>query len=112
MSHGETISADVQACQVHEYHWPKPRRSVKHHIFPQEFGGQTTPTNLVWTCDTGHYNIHDVLNYMLANEGKQPKGATKEERHYAQLGYDAWVAAGKPKLGTENESEEESHGES
>lgn len=72
-------------CVVHGFHRPAPLRTVRHHIFPQEFGGPTTPENLVLVCDTGHYNIHTCLDALLKGE-PLPK-ATRLEQHLAQQGY-------------------------
>jgi len=72
-------------CEVHKYHWPVPLRTVKHHIHPQEFGGPTTPANLVKVCDNGHYSIHTVLDALL--RGKTPPKSTRRERQLAELGF-------------------------
>lgn len=80
-----TAAASRYPCKVHGYHWPRPSRSVKHHIWPQEYGGPTVPDNLVWTCDTGHYNIHALLDAMLAGTPLLPH-ATREEKRLAGLG--------------------------
>ena len=74
-------------CEVHGYHWPTPLRTVVHHIFPQEYGGPSTPENLVKVCDNGHYNIHEILNALLRDR-PIPKG-TRAERQIAVRGFDA-----------------------
>ena len=81
------FSIPGNSCVVHGSHWPVPLRTVKHHILPLEFGGPNVASNLVLTCDTGHYNIHTVLNALL--KGETPPKSTRKERAYAQQGYDA-----------------------
>ena len=76
------------SCIVHGYHRPNPSRTVHHHIHPQEYGGKTVPENLVWVCDTGHYNIHSLLDALLAGATIEFKG-TRLERKLAKQGYDA-----------------------
>lgn len=71
-------------CTVHGYHYPTPLRTVKHHIVPQEYGGPTTPENLLLVCDNGHYAIHAIQDAMLAGTAI-PKG-TRKEYAYAQQG--------------------------
>lgn len=75
-------------CVVHGVHRPTPARTVKHHIWPQEFGGPTIESNLVWVCDTGHYNIHTLLDALLSGKTIEFKG-TRLERKLAKQGYDA-----------------------
>lgn len=82
------------SCQVHAYHWPRPLRTVVHHIQPLAMGGQDVPANRVPVCDTGHYNVHRLLDVLL--HGATPTGGTRKERALARQGYDAWIAAGKP----------------
>lgn len=72
-------------CVVHGYHWPKPLRTVKHHIVPEYLGGPDTKDNLVLVCDTGHYNIHRLLDLLRA--GKPMEGGTRTERTYAHQGF-------------------------
>jgi hypothetical protein len=74
-------------CTVHGYHWPKPMRTVKHHIHPLAHGGPDTKANLVLVCDTGHYNIHDLLAQLML--GLPMFGGTRAERTYAAQGYEA-----------------------
>lgn len=81
-------------CQVHIYHAPTPLRTVEHHIVPQAMGGLTVPTNVVTVCDTGHFNIHRVLDDLL--HGVPVTRGARKERALAQQGYDTWVALGKP----------------
>lgn len=86
---------DRNACQVHGSHYPTPLRVVVHHLQPQAMGGLTTPENTVTVCDTGHFNVHRLLDDLLHGVPMR-KGGTRQERQLAQQGYDAWVAAGKP----------------
>lgn len=84
----ETIPGD--SCTVHNEHRPKPLRTVHHHIWPQEFGGPTVPENLVWICDTGHYNVHAILAELvktgnLGNLASLPGGTS--EKALAVLGF-------------------------
>lgn len=71
-------------CVVHKYHWPKPLRTVKHHIIPQEYGGKTEPGNLLLVCDVGHYNIHAVMDAIL--NAQTPPSSTRRELYFARLG--------------------------
>jgi hypothetical protein len=70
-------------CRVHGYHWPPVQRTVRHHVKPEAAGGPAEPWNLVETCDTGHYNIHEALKALQA--GRKPEG-TREEVRLARLG--------------------------
>jgi len=87
MSHEPHLTLAGNSCEVHKYHWPRPLRTVKHHIWPQEYGGPTVPTNLVLVCDTGHYNIHAVLDALL--KGTTPPKTHKAEQSLALAGYAA-----------------------
>lgn len=73
-------------CTVHGYHYPKPLRTVIHHVWPREFGGPDVAANRVQTCDTGHYSIHTLLDQL--RKGKPMVGGTRRERELARLGYD------------------------
>lgn len=73
-------------CVVHGYHRPKPLRTVKHHIWPQEYGGPSTGENLVQVCDNGHYNIHAILTALIRSQ-PVPKG-TRTETQLARLGFE------------------------
>lgn len=74
-------------CVVHKSHYPRPLRSVKHHIWPQEFGGPTVEVNLVWVCDTGHYNIHHYLDKLRRGE-PIPHTIHGRELELARIGWD------------------------
>ena len=80
-------------CKVHAYHYPKPLRTVKHHIWPQEYGGPTVPENLVLVCDTGHYAIHTILETLLAGKPLAPGFGGRNERKLARRGFEAIQAA-------------------
>jgi len=84
----------MSACQVHAYHWPKPLRTVVHHLQPLAMDGPDVASNRVTVCDTGHFNIHRCLDDLLKTEPFS--GGTRKERDFAKQGFDAWVAAGKP----------------
>jgi hypothetical protein len=60
---------------------------VKHHIWPQQYGGPTIESNLILICDTGHYNVHAALDALLA-EAPVPKVA-RAELALAQRGFAA-----------------------
>jgi hypothetical protein len=81
-----TAPAADHPCTVHGYHYPRPARSVRHHIWPQEFSGPTVEANLVWVCDTGHYTVHAVLDALLA--GRRVPRSTRAEQRLALLGFD------------------------
>lgn len=83
-------------CVVHGYHWPTPLRTVRHHILPEAEGGKAVETNLVKTCDTGHYNIHDLLDLLLAGKPILHLG-TRREREIATEGYKRIMAARRTK---------------
>lgn len=66
-------------CAVHGRHSPKPMRTVRHHVFPQEYGGPTTGANLVAVCDTGHYNIHFGIDAILNGAKTAPNKNVAEK---------------------------------
>lgn len=82
-------------CTVHKTHVPRPLLVELHHIQPLGMGGPDVPANKVAVCVGGHYNIHTLLADLLRG-GPMRREGTKGEHGYAQQGYDAWVAAGKP----------------
>lgn len=82
-------------CTVHRYHRPVPLRSVQHHIYPKEWGGETKKANLVWVCDTGHYNIHTILDQMIKTASdRRLKGWNKNEWSTAREGFTQMRAKG------------------
>jgi hypothetical protein len=91
----EGVPAGERPCQLHVTHRPTPLVTVKHHVQPLGMGGPDDPGNWLWTCDTGHRNVHALLG-PLANRGAMPVGGTRTERAAAQAGFDRWVAAGRP----------------
>lgn len=84
----DVLTVPGNQCVVHGYHRPRPNRTVKHHIWPQEFGGPTVPANLVLVCDTGHYNIHARIDWLLGKNMPEPK-VTRTERRLADQGFKA-----------------------
>ena len=90
---GFAKTLDGNQCVVHGYHYPTPLRTVVHHVWPKEYGGPDIESNKVKVCDTGHYNIHELLWQLM--HGRPMKGGTRKERALAQKGYDQWVAAKK-----------------
>jgi hypothetical protein len=56
----------TDACQVHNTHSPRSHVNEKHHIRPLGRGGANTPENRIVVCATGHNNIHQLLDAMLA----------------------------------------------
>jgi hypothetical protein len=91
VSHDATLRVLGDWCLVHGDHRPRPTRTVKHHVWPQQYGGPTIDSNLVLICDTGHYNVHAALDAMLA--GRLPPKVARAELRLAQAGYDAILAA-------------------
>lgn len=83
---GEAQRLPGNQCTVHRYHWPKPLRTVRHHVWPKEFGGPDSASNLVNVCDTGHYNIHAILTAYLKG-APLPKG-TRMEKALARYGFE------------------------
>lgn len=80
----EELTLPGNHCVVHGYHWPRPARTVKHHIIPESVGGPTNPGNLLMVCDTGHYNIHEYIDAVLKGKDTLPK-IHKRERFFALL---------------------------
>jgi len=85
----------MATCEVHKYHWPPPLGLVTHHIQPLGMGGPDTPENKITVCDTGHRNIHRILDAFFRGVPAKTLG-TKKEYAYAEQGYDMWVQAGEP----------------
>jgi hypothetical protein len=105
------------SCTVHRYHWPRPTRTVLHHIWPLGMGGPDASSNKVKTCDTGHYTIHGLLDWLVDNVPasamtavsglagqyvagllKARKVGTRREQELAALGFQRWHLAGRPRL--------------
>lgn len=79
--------ADVRPCEVHGYHWPPYIETEGHHIFPvylqNKVYGKIVKPDLVWTCDTGHKNMHAWLSYLLGERKVRPfRNCTQREREY------------------------------
>ena len=85
---GEPEALYGNLCEVHAVHNFNPLRTVRHHIVPQEYGGKTEPGNMLLTCDTGHYNIHALLEMLRRDKGKLPRYlGTRKERYWAREAY-------------------------
>lgn len=82
-------------CDVHGIHRPKPLGVVVHHIWPRGMAGPDEPANRITVCDTGHRNVHRLLDDLLLGKAMR-RGGTQRERDLAQQGFDTWTAAGKP----------------
>lgn len=91
----EGVPSSKRPCELHTGHRPKALITVKHHLQPLGMGGPDVPGNWLWTCDTGHRNVHALLG-PLANDGVMPKGGTRSERAAAAAGFTRWVEAGRP----------------
>ncbi len=80
-----------QPCQLHTRHMPESHINLRHHVWPLGEGGPDTADNIVVVCATGHYNIHDLLNFFKMHNGKVPYAVLRryaiKEREYAELGY-------------------------
>jgi len=81
----EPLTIPGDHCVVHGYHYPKPVRTVKHHIIPLAHGGPDTAENLVDICDTGHYAIHEYLNDSLAGRA-WTRTITRADKKLAEQG--------------------------
>jgi hypothetical protein len=49
-----------KSCEVHKHIRNVP--TVKHHVWPKEFGGPTIKDNLADLCENGHYSVHNYLD--------------------------------------------------
>jgi len=81
------------ACQVHGYHWPRPRSLDDHHIYPLGMGGLDVRSNVVRVCPTGHRNIHAAIRALVAGGALS---GTRREIMLARSGFEQWRAAGEP----------------
>lgn len=79
---------------MHNTHRPGVVTTHDHHIQPHAMGGTSDADNMVTICPTGHYNVHAAMAALVFD--KPVPRVTKEELRLAQLGFDRWVAAGKP----------------
>lgn len=81
-----------QPCEVHNSHVPTSHVNEVHHIWPRGRGGPNVAENRVTVCATGHNNIHQLLNEMLATNGNVPYSVQRmyafKERELARLGYE------------------------
>lgn len=48
-------------CAAHEFHSPRPQRYDQHHVWPKYMGGPEDG-ELVALCQTGHTNVHCLLD--------------------------------------------------
>lgn len=99
------VRAIATPCALHLYHRPKPLRVVWHHVWPQYLGGPNIKANLRAVCDTGHYNVHDLLDWLVEHGNPATGdcglrgsglGGTRTERNTAIAGYLHWIDAGRP----------------
>jgi hypothetical protein len=58
------LDPEGHPCVLHAYHAPRPILNHRHHVVPLSWGGVGGTWESV--CPTGHENVHEVLNYMLA----------------------------------------------
>ena len=49
-------------CAAHEFHSPRPQRLDEHYLLPLEWGGIEDVTEKVLMCQTGHTNVHCLLD--------------------------------------------------
>ena len=70
-----------------------------HHVWPREYRGPNTKDNLIKICPNAHYDIHDLLDRMLAGKPYNLKEYGPNIRKYALRGYkevtaylDAWAS--------------------
>lgn len=83
-------------CEVHKYHSPRPQRIDVHHVWPSALGGPDVASNVIGACQTGHTNIHMLIDiYIKAGDKQVPWSTLKyfgsSERKYALLGYNRIV---------------------
>jgi hypothetical protein len=95
----EAVSPELHPCQLHGTHRPEPLVIVKHHIVPLGMAGPDEPGNWLWTCDTGHRNIHTLLGPMCQRSKPTwgvlpPHTGSRSEQRYAREGFERWVAGG------------------
>lgn len=92
-------------CQVHQTHAPRIDRGGlftvhRHHVQPLAMGGADAPENVIYVCPTGHDAIHELLRAWVRVDGEPSWEIRRHyhyvERTYARLGYERWVAAGRP----------------
>jgi len=85
------LDAATYPCQIHKQHYPVPRTSVRHHIWPVEHGGPDTEDNVVYVCPTSKGNLEQLLQEYLWSQGQAPQLFTRrysqKERELAELGW-------------------------
>lgn len=84
-------------CTAHRFHSPRPQTLDVHHIHPLEWGGLGERENQVPVCQTGHANIHRLLDVYRAT-GSTPPWVIRRtfgpgERALAAKGWAAYRAA-------------------
>lgn len=72
----------------------KPLRGCVHHVWPRGAGGPDIAANRITICETGHSNLHTIM-WAMVNDRPVPE-CTRLELHYATLGVQQWIDAGKP----------------
>lgn len=81
-----TIQATTKEdCLVHNTHVPKSHVMHLHHIRPKEYGGINRADNREVICPTGHYNVHELLDALLAWDTHYPDKTFPYDilRHYS-----------------------------
>lgn len=78
-------------CEAHRAHTPKAHRRVIHHIWPLGEGGANVASNRIVICDTGHYNVHMLLDLYKEYGGPPPLEILRHwnsaERELAWMGW-------------------------
>lgn len=78
-------------CVGHAYHSPRPARSDIHHVVPIGWGGPEDKANRVPLCQTGHANVHLLLDFYKDFNGSVPWPIRREfgpgERKIAAEGW-------------------------
>lgn len=89
-----TLAAGLEpVCVLHKNHTPRPLRLVAHHVHPAAHGGRTVKGNLAVVCDTGHYNVHTILDVLLGDGRWPARFGSPSERAMARRGYELIRAA-------------------
>lgn len=87
-------------CAVHKHQDVVPLED--HHIFPQEYGGKTVPSNMARICSNAHGSVHYFIDLLLywKDDVPWPVGRTfgHKTRKMAQVGYDQIAALPRARL--------------
>lgn len=82
-------------CVCVSVHVPRVHRFHVHHVQPRSWGGGDDPSNLVWLCPSGHYNVHALLNHYVRAMGEPSwelrRGFSPYTRGLAERAWVAWV---------------------